>query len=86
MLHNRYKNPWYCSRVPVSNPIDPTGCGDAFAGAFLSQALDRRMSLPTAMKFASTVASFVIEKRGCQTNIPSYSDVLERMQSHYKNR
>ncbi|MBR6515625.1 MAG: hypothetical protein IKT40_02085 [Bacilli bacterium] len=85
MLHNRYKNPWYCSCVSA-NCVDPTGCGDAFAGAFLTQILDHRMSLPDAMLFASTVAAFVIEKRGCQTNIPSYSDVLGRMQLHHKNR
>ena len=68
--------------VHVDNAIDPTGAGDAFAGAFLSEYI-KGSSLSTAARFASAVASFVVEKRGCQTNIPSYQEACKRMDDFY---
>ena len=35
-------------------------------------------------KFAATVASFVVEAWGCQTNLPDMTSVSERYREHFK--
>lgn len=57
--------------------IDPTGAGDAFAAAFFIQ-LMRSGNPLLAMRFASCVASFVVEGVGI-TGIPTLEQVQERM-------
>ncbi len=57
---------------------DPTGAGDSYRAGFLKAFLDGR-SLEDCGKFASTVASFIIEAEGCQTNIPTLQMVETRM-------
>ncbi|QLJ53476.1 MAG: Sugar or nucleoside kinase, ribokinase family [Candidatus Fermentimicrarchaeum limneticum] len=58
--------------------VDPTGAGDSFRAAFLSAFL-RRESIETCAKIASSVASFVVEKYGAQTNIPTWKEAAERL-------
>jgi sugar/nucleoside kinase (ribokinase family) len=58
--------------------VDPTGAGDAFRAAFLSAFL-RGESLEMCAKIASSVASFIIEEYGAQTNIPSWKEALARL-------
>jgi len=57
---------------------DPTGAGDGYRAGFLSAYL-RGYSLKDCGIIASTVASFVVERRGCQTNLPTWRDVMERL-------
>ncbi len=67
----------------ISRPaVDPTGAGDSYKAAFLYYYLNGK-SLEEAIKFASSVSSFIVEKQGCQTNIPSLQQALERMNSFY---
>jgi len=61
--------------------VDPTGAGDAFRGAFLSAFL-RGESPEMCARIASSVASFVVEEYGAQTNIPSWEEALARMEKH----
>lgn len=62
--------------------IDPTGAGDSYRAGFLCSYLNGN-SLESCAKFASSVSSFIVEKKGCQTNIPSYKKVEDRMNNFY---
>ena len=63
--------------------VDPTGAGDSYKAGFLSQFINGK-TLEESAKFASSVSSFVVEKQGCQTNMPSYDDAYNRMVEFYK--
>ena len=70
------------SPVNVSTVVDPTGAGDAFAGATLT-ALINGYSPEVSAQVGSVVSSFVVEKNGCQTNLPSWKTMLQRYQSFF---
>jgi len=67
------------SFVPAfhANTVDPTGAGDTFCAAFLSEYL-KCNDTKRAARFASAAASFVVEKKG-PNGFASRNDVLERM-------
>ncbi|MDR2966345.1 MAG: carbohydrate kinase family protein [Methanobacteriaceae archaeon] len=68
---------------PIYRPaIDPTGAGDSYRAGFLYSYLNGN-PLESCAKFASSVSSFIVEKEGCQTNIPSYEEVKDRMNDFY---
>ena len=68
---------------PIYRPaVDPTGAGDSYRAGFLHSYLNGN-SLEKCAKFASSVSSFIVEKEGCQTNIPSYKQVIDRMNDFY---
>ncbi|NMC70326.1 MAG: sugar kinase [Myxococcales bacterium] len=61
----------FAPAVPVREPVDPTGAGDAFAGGFLGW-VDRarrvdRATLRSALFVAAAVASFAVEGIGADT-------------------
>lgn len=62
--------------------IDPTGAGDSYRAGFLSRFLNGE-SIEKSAKFASTVSSFIVESLGCQTNMPTFDDVYDRMKNFY---
>lgn len=62
----------------LTKTLDPTGAGDSYRAGFLKAYLSGE-NLETCGNFASTVASFVVEAEGCQTNVPNYDMVLKRM-------
>ncbi len=62
----------------IREPVDPTGAGDSYRAAFLKAYMSEH-HLDYCAKFASSVASFVVEAEGCQTNIPTYHMAVERM-------
>ncbi|WP_461462260.1 carbohydrate kinase family protein [Methanobrevibacter sp.] len=64
--------------------VDPTGAGDSYKAAFLYYYLND-YSLKDSIKFASSVSSFIVEKQGCQTNIPTLEEATARMNEFYKN-
>ncbi|NPA86166.1 MAG: carbohydrate kinase family protein [bacterium] len=69
--------------VPACRPArveDPTGCGDAHRGAFLF-ALLAGLDVAKAARLASAVASFVVEARGAQTNLPDIRRAAERYEN-----
>ncbi|MBO7714077.1 MAG: carbohydrate kinase family protein, partial [Methanobrevibacter sp.] len=63
--------------------VDPTGAGDSYKAGFVSR-LIYGASLEEAAKFASSVSSFVVEKQGCQTNMPTFDEAYNRMIDFYK--
>lgn len=70
--------------IPVVSvkAVDPTGAGDAYRAGFLL-ALTRGYSLPTCGKIGSTVASFVVQARGCQTNLPTWDEMKTRYEANF---
>lgn len=67
----------------LQNTPDPTGAGDSYRAGFLNAYL-RGEDLEMCGKFASSVASFIVEAEGCQTNVPDFEMVTERMNEMWK--
>jgi ribokinase len=57
--------------------VDASGAGDAFNAGFISAYL-RGEDVYDAAKAGNATSSFIVEKWGCQTNLPSWEEVLER--------
>ncbi|MDR1721806.1 MAG: carbohydrate kinase family protein [Methanobrevibacter sp.] len=62
--------------------VDPTGAGDSYRCGFLKSYHEGK-SLEDCAKFASSVSSFIVEKEGCQTNIPNEEEAIKRMKDFY---
>jgi sugar/nucleoside kinase (ribokinase family) len=71
-------------KIPVVSvrAVDPTGAGDAYRAGFLL-ALTRGYSLPTCGKIGSTVASFAVQTRGCQTGLPTWEEMKARFEANF---
>jgi len=54
-----------------------TGAGDAYRGGFYA-GLSRKLDLYRCGLIGATVAGFVIERRGTQTNIPTWEQAVAR--------
>lgn len=81
---------WYQAQGEIRLPavrtehfIDSTGAGDSFAASVMC-GLVRGWPIDQTGKFAATVASFVVEAWGCQTNLPDMNEVAERYRNHFK--
>lgn len=57
--------------------VDPSGAGDAFNAGFIAGIL-KGYDVYEAAKIGNVTASFIVEKWGCQTNLPNWQDVFER--------
>ena len=69
-------------QIPAVAParvVDPTGAGDGLV-AGLALGLAQGQALPTAIQLGASVASFVVEAVGCQTNLPSMAAALARLE------
>jgi sugar/nucleoside kinase (ribokinase family) len=66
----------------INRMLDPSGAGDAFAGAFMANYIKGGDAINSA-KIASATASFIVEERGCQTGIPSIDALQERIKRNY---
>jgi len=67
--------------VPVTLK-DPTGAGDAYRAGFLT-AYQKGYPPLTCCRVGTVTASFVVEKVGCQTNLPSWEAMVTRYHSHF---
>jgi nucleoside kinase len=67
--------------VPVSM-ADPTGAGDSYRAGFLT-AFSRGYDPLTACRIGTVTASFVVEKTGCQTNLPTWDLMKERFRASF---
>lgn len=66
--------------IPAIRPrrvVDVTGAGDAYRAGFYA-GLSRGLDLRRCGLLGSSVASFVIERRGTQTNIPTWREAVAR--------
>jgi len=67
--------------VPV-RLVDPTGAGDAYRAGFLSGYV-RGYTPVECGRIGTVTASFVVEKAGCQTNLPDWEMMRERYRQHF---
>ncbi len=63
--------------VLVENVVDTTGAGDSYAAGTIS-ALIQGFPPSEAAQIGATVSSFIIQAWGCQTNLPSWDEMMER--------
>ncbi|HIH74191.1 MAG TPA: carbohydrate kinase family protein [Methanosarcina sp.] len=70
--------------IPVVSvkAMDPTGAGDAYRAGFLL-AYTRGYFLETCGKIGSTVASFAVQTRGCQTSLPTWEEMKSRYEANF---
>ena len=80
---------WHCAKgaqnMAAVRPeafVDSTGAGDSFVAGSLS-GLIHGLSDQDAAAIGATVASFIIEKWGCQTNLPDRARLSERYQANF---
>jgi len=61
---------FFCPALPLENEMDPTGCGDTFAGALLGQLAGGEFAGPNqvqmAIRGAAAAASFCVEGVGTE--------------------
>ncbi len=69
-------NNYFVPVVPVKLE-DPTGAGDAYRAGFLSAFVKGYQKL-TCCKIGTVAASFVVERVGCQTNLPDWKSMESR--------
>ncbi|MEZ5333876.1 MAG: carbohydrate kinase family protein [Methanolobus sp.] len=67
--------------VPVK-VLDPTGAGDAYRAGFLL-AYTRGYPLDACGKIGSTVASFAVQNIGCQTDLPTWEEMIARYEENF---
>ena len=63
--------------VPAETVEDTTGAGDAFRGGYYA-GVHRDMSPRDSLLLGAAVASFVVERQGPQTNIPTFEQAWDR--------
>jgi len=68
--------------VPVETVVDPTGAGEGFVAGFLAGLL-RGATPEVAAQLGAVVASCVLERLGCQTNLPTWEAALDRYARHF---
>lgn len=57
--------------------VDASGAGDAFNAGFITGKI-RGFDIYESVKFGNATASFIVEEWGCQANLPTWEQVVER--------
>ena len=60
------------------SPLDSTGAGDTFLGAFAAATHEGR-DLPQALRYACVAGSIACERRGAQVSIPTAAEIAQRL-------
>ncbi len=63
--------------VQTEKVVDCTGAGDAYRAGFYA-GLFHNLSVPESLIVASATSSFIVEKIGALSNIPTWDSVMER--------
>ena len=71
------KNTIKIDTVEGKKIVDTTGAGDAYLSGFIFGYLNNRC-YETCGRYGSVLSSFIIEKMGCTTNIPTYDKFHKR--------
>lgn len=72
------------SPVATDAAVDPTGCGDAYRGGFLT-GLVNGCSLQECGQLGSVASVFVVEQYGTQSHSYTMADFAKRYQETYKS-
>ncbi len=67
--------------VKAESVVDATGAGDSYRAGFYTS-LYKGHEVAESLVIASAVASFVVEKTGALTNIPTWDQVMERAEPY----
>ncbi len=76
----KIKVPAFKTRV-----IDTSGAGDAFNAGFMVGYL-RGFDTYESVKIGNVVASFIVEKWGCQTNLPGWDAMMDRYKKFLRSK
>jgi adenosine kinase len=60
--------------VPVANPVDPTGCGDALRSGLLF-GIENGLDWPTTGRLGSLMGAIKIASQGPQNHTPSLPEI-----------
>jgi adenosine kinase len=71
--------------VPVSEVVDPTGCGDAFRAGMM-HGLSRGLDWETTGRIASLMGAIKIAHQGGQNHAPSLVDIEDRFEQAFGYR
>jgi sugar/nucleoside kinase (ribokinase family) len=71
---SRTEGPYMIPTFDTVKPIDPTGAGDSFNGAFIC-AREKGLSLEDSAIFANAVGSFAVSKRGPMEGSPTIEEL-----------
>lgn len=88
LYENEIKDGQYIQTIetkiePVfAESVDPTGAGDAYKAGFLT-AFVKGYPCRICCQIGSVVASFVVEKVGCQTNLPDWNQMKGRYAKYF---
>ncbi|WP_164508959.1 carbohydrate kinase family protein [Clostridium rectalis] len=72
--------------IPIAKPkrvVDTAGVGDAYLAGFMA-AYIKGKSVDKCGRLGATLSSFIIEKMGCLTNIPTKEELENRYKENYK--
>lgn len=62
--------------------VDASGAGDSLAAAFIGSLL-KGCSPHTGLGLGLALSAYVVEKRGCQTNLPAWAPLVTRARKAY---
>lgn len=68
--------------APISDALDPTGCGDAFRGGFI-YGLQRGWFVDQAARLGALMGAIKIETRGPQNHTPTREEIARRLLDAY---
>lgn len=69
--------------IKGNKAVDATGAGDSYRAGFYA-GLYRGMNIEDSLTVASAVASFIVEKSGATSNIPTWEQAYERAKDHFR--
>ena len=67
--------------IKAEKVMDPTGAGDSYRAGFLPAYIND-YDLEKCGLIGASTASYVVEAKGCQTNLPTWDKVIERLEKH----
>ena len=71
---------YHMPAFPVT-PVDPTGAGDAFCGAFAA-ALSEGQALPQALRFACAAGALAVQVAGAEPSLPKRAAIESFLSEH----
>ncbi|WP_027624253.1 PfkB family carbohydrate kinase [Clostridium lundense] len=72
--------------IPVAKPkavVDTAGVGDAYLSGFMVAYINGK-DIEQCGRLGAVLSSFIIEKMGCLTNVPSEEELMKRYKDNYK--
>lgn len=84
-VHHFQNRSTSCYQIPIARPdmvTDTAGVGDAYLAGFMAGYINGK-NIEKCGRMGSVLSSFIIEKMGCMTNMPSMNELNSRYKSNY---